>query len=329
MSDKINFAILGAGGIAEHMAKTVLEMDNVRPYAVAARDGARAAAFAKRFHFEKSYGSYREMVEDPKVQLVYVATPHSHHYVHAKLCLEHGKNVLCEKAFTSHADQAEKLVALAREKKLLLTEAIWTRYMPFSRTIRELVDGGAVGEPVSILANLGYNVRMNERITDPALAGGALLDLSVYTLNFAYMTFGTEVKRMRAECVKHPTGVDAQDNIFLEYKSGRAASLYATFMANVSREGLVFGDRGYLVVNNINNPDWAAVHDNERRVKEVHYCPPKISGYEYEVEASIRAIREGAVECPEMPHAETLRIMRIFDDIRAVWGIEYPRVMEE
>lgn len=323
---KINFAILGAGGIAHVMAKTVVKMDNVILSAVAARDASRADAFAREYGFAKSYGSYEEMLADPDVQLVYVATPHSHHYKHILMCLEHGKHVLCEKAFTINAAQAEKACAAAREKGLLLTEAIWTRYMPFSKTVARLVRDGEVGDAVGLTANLGYNVRMNERIHDLALAGGALLDLSVYTLNFASMVFGTDFEKVVGTCVKYPTGVDAHDNIAVTFASGKMASLYATFMTTTDRQGIIYGDKGYLVVDNINNPSTAQVYDPEWRPVRLHKAPEKISGYEYEVQACIDAIESGAVECPDMPHAETIRIMRVMDAIRADWGIEYPEI---
>ena len=127
---------------------------------------------------------------DPQVDLVYIATPHSHHYLHAKMCLEAGKNVLCEKAFTVNADQARKLFALAKEKNLLITEAIWTRYMPSRKMIDDIISSGVIGEVTAVTANLNYAISEVERIRKPELAGGALLDVGVYTINFASMVLG-------------------------------------------------------------------------------------------------------------------------------------------
>jgi Predicted dehydrogenases and related proteins len=321
--DTINFGILGAGWIADWMARTIVHMPEVAPYAVASRDAAKAGAFAKQHGFAKSYGSYREMAEDPDLHLVYVATPNSHHYEHAKLCLENGKHVLLEKAFTATAPQAEELIALAREKKLLLTEAIWTRYMPFSQTISRLVADGAVGGVTALYANLGYNVRKNERIHSPALAGGALLDLSVYTLNFAFMILGTDHDSVDATCRKYPSGVDSHNSITLGYPDGKLAVLYATTLSATDRRGVIYGDKGYLVVDNINNPDTAQLFSPKWELQETFACPPKITGYEYQVQSAVAAIRDGRLECPEMPHAETIRIMRLFDSIRAEWGIVF------
>lgn len=318
-------AILGAGNIARSMAAAVNGLDDsVTAYAVASRDLAKAEAFAKEWGFQKAYGSYEEMAEDPKVDLVYVATPHSHHFEHAKLCIERGKAVLCEKAFTMNAAQARELTALAEEKNVLLTEAIWTRYMPSRKMIDDLVAGGAVGNVTSLHANLGYVLGHVERMRRPELAGGALLDLGVYPINFASMVFGSRVKKVTAACTKLDTGVDAQDSITLEYEDGRMAYLYATMLAQSDREGVINGDRGYIEVQNINNCEEIRVFDLDRKMTARYEVPAQINGYEYELLACRDALAEGRIECPQMPHAETIRIMELMDEIRAGFGIVYP-----
>ena len=181
---KIKIAILGAGSIARQMAYTISNMDNVDAYAVAARDFERAEKFAKEYGFEKAYGSYEAMLKDENVDLVYIATPHSHHYEHSMLCLNHGKHVLCEKAFTANAKQAEEVLKLAESKKLLITEAIWTRYMPMAKTLNEVIQSGIIGEVTSLTANLGYVIKDIPRLIEPKLSGGALLDVGIYTINF-------------------------------------------------------------------------------------------------------------------------------------------------
>lgn len=318
-----NMAILGAGNIAGHMADTIAGMPNVNAYAVASRDADKAKAFASKYGFAKSFGSYEEMLQDPDVELVYVATPHSHHFEHASLCLEHGKHVLCEKAFTTTADQAEKLIALARRKKLLITEAIWTRYLPFQKTINSIACDGTLGNVHALTASLGYSVKHKERILSPALAGGALLDLTVYPINFAFMLFGHGYDRISSTCQKFPSGTDSQNSITLCYPNGRMAILFASALGVSDRRGIIYGDKGYLVVDNINNPQTAQVFDTEWNPVKSYAGPPQITGYEYEVDSAIRAIREGRIECPEMPHEETIRIMKLCDSLRAEWGIEF------
>lgn len=315
---------IGAGGIAREMAKTIIKMDCVKPKAVGARDDGRAQRFAAEFGFEKAYGSYDEMLRDPEVELVYVATPHSHHFDHAKRCLENGKHVLCEKAFTANVKQAEALIELARDKGLLLAEAIWTRYMPLSVTLSKLLAEGVIGTVSALTANLGYMISTVERIREPSLAGGALLDLGVYPLNFALMALGTDIERIVSAAIKTETGVDAQNSFTLCYRDGKMAILNSSTLTQTDRRGIIYGDKGSIIVDNINNPDQLRIIGNNDQEKAVYERPPHISGYEYEVEAAVRAIREGAVECAEMPHAEILRVMQIMDSLRAEWGVRYP-----
>ena len=320
----MKIGILGAGGIARVMAETVNGMEEAQCYAVAARDLGRAQKFAEEFGVEKAYGSYEEMLQDPQVELVYIATPHSHHYEHVKLCLEHGKHVLCEKAFTANAAQAEEILKMAEEKGFLLTEAIWTRYMPMRKTIDEVVASGIIGKVTSLSANLGYVIEQNERIHAPELAGGALLDLTVYPLNFASMVFGDDIVKVDASCVKIDTGVDGQDNVMLTYRDGKMATMYTTIHAQTDRRGMINGSLGYIEIENINNYESMKVYNLDRKVIASYEAPKQITGYEYEVRAAIRAIQEGKTECEEMPHVETIKMMKLMDRIRADFGIVYP-----
>ena len=180
----MNLGILGAGKIAQTMARTILMMNEagetrVKLYAVAARDLSRAEEFAQDFSVEKAYGSYEEMLSDKDLELVYIATPHSHHYQHMKLCADYGKHILCEKAFTVTAEQAEAVVAYGREKGVLITEAIWTRYQPMRRIIDEALASGVIGAPRMLSANLAYVTIQNPRIVLPELAGEMAQETSV------------------------------------------------------------------------------------------------------------------------------------------------------
>lgn len=326
----LNVAILGCGGIARTMAKTLRGMaerdGSVRLYAVAARDEARARAFAAEEGFERAYGSYDAMLQDDGVQLVYIATPHSHHAEHIELCLRYGRPVLCEKAFTGNAGQARKVLAMAEEKGVFCTEAIWTRYMPSRQLIDGLIAGGAIGEPIMLTANLGYSIAHVERMVRPELAGGALLDLGVYVLNFASMVFGTEVERMESSVVMHNTGVDRRETIILHYRDGKTAELAAAFYCATDRRCVVYGTKGCLTVDNVNNPQVIKLYSDPTSdtPTQVIPVPEQITGYEYQVYSCIRALEAGALECPEMPHAETIRIMEVMDQLRNDWGVVYP-----
>lgn len=326
-----NVAILGAGNIARQMAKTLRLMkargDKVELYAVGSRDKARAEAFAQAEGFAKAYGPYEELLRDDGVDLVYIATPHSHHGEQIEQCVTHGKAVLCEKAFTATAAQAERALALAKEKGVLVTEAIWTRYVPMRRMLDELLASGAIGTPRVLTANLGYTIYDKERIRRPELAGGALLDVGVYVLSFAAMVFGTQVERMESSVRLMDTGVDMQESITLHYPDGRMAELMATAACNTSRRCWIYGDQGCAEVDNVNNPRRITLYANANdpaSVTRVIDAPPQLTGYEYEVLACLRALETGALECPEMPHAETLRIMRWMDTLRHSWDMRYP-----
>lgn len=321
---KRNIGIIGAGNIAETMAKTLKGMKHVSCYAIAARDKERAEAFAAKFGFKKAYGSYEEMLMDEKVDLVYISTPHSHHFEHAKLCIDYGKPVLCEKAFCANAAQAKELLDYAESKNVFITEAIWTRFMPFARKIREVLDSGIIGEPKLLTANLSYAISEVARMQEPELAGGSLLDLGVYTLHFAAMMFGREVKAISSVCTYTETGMDEQDSITLIFQDGKIAVLNCSMLAVGDRKGIIQGSKGYMVIENINNFESLAVFDDKHKKIASYKRPKQISGYEYEVKASLEAIEKGWLEYPDIPHAETLRIMKQMDEIRASLGVRYP-----
>lgn len=355
---KMNLAILGAGRIATTMAATVSQMDEVNLYAIAARDGGRAKAFAEKYGAEKFYGSYEEMLRDDQVDLVYIATPHSLHCEHAKLCINYGKPVLCEKAFTQNAAEAREVLELAHQKKVFITEAMWTRYTPQSVMLRKLLfgeedfswdpsvsnaahgyeasasqknaekivagksrpGGGRIGKIVGLTANLGYSLLDKERLVRPELAGGALLDLGVYTLNFATWALGDDVQSLSTSMVLHETGVDKSEFINLVYPDGTIAGLFNTMEAVSDRRGIVFGTEGRLEVENTNNYEEIRIYNNQYELVETIPQPQQITGYEYEVLACKRALEAGALECEEMPHAHTLCVMELLDEIRGRWN---------
>ena len=324
MFGKYNIGIMGSGNIAGVMAETIKKMKNVKLYAVASRTRVKAEAFAGKYGCKKAYGTYEELVTDKKVDLVYIATPHSEHYENARLCILNGKPVLCEKAFTANAMQAEELIALAREKGVFITEAMWTRYMPMLTTIKEVLGSGMIGEPRTLTANLGYVIDAVPRMQDPALAGGALLDVGVYTLNFASMIFGDHIEGIESTCTYTATGVDEQNSITIKYTDGKVAVLNSSMVSLSDRKGIVYGTKGFAVIENINNFESITVYDNHYSQIVSYKRPKQISGYEYEVEACLKALDAKELECLQMPHSETIRIMKIMDSLRKQWGIVYP-----
>ncbi len=319
-----NVGIIGAGHIALKMASTLAALPRTHRYAIASREMRKAMTFAKEQGFERAYGSYEELMDDPKVDLIYIATPHAFHFEQAKACILKGKPVLCEKAFTANAAQAEELLKLAEEKQVFIAEAIWTRYLPMSRTIAELVRKGAVGTPYLLSANLGYAITNRERLVRPELAGGALLDVGVYTLNFAAMVFGTEILSTTSTCVKMDNGLDAQDSITLVYPGERMAVLNSSMLARSDRQGIISGDGGHMIIDNINNPQSIKVLDGNYQTVAEYHAPSQVTGFEYEVNACIEALDKGLLQTLDMPHDETLRIMRQMDALRKEWGVCFP-----
>lgn len=320
----MKIGILGAGTIAKVMAKTLKEMSKVECYAVSSRELKKAELFAKQYEIRKFYGSYEDMLKDENIDLVYIATPHSHHYAHIKMCLENGKNVICEKPFTTNSREAKEVLELAKSKRLFITEAMWTRYMPMRNIISNVISSGIIGKVTSLTANLGYPIDNIPRLKEPELSGGALLDLGVYTINFALMVFGDNIENISSTAVLTDKGVDSQNSITITYKDGRMAILHSNMMALTDRSGIINGDKGFMIIENINNPEKIKVFSLDRREILTYERPRQISGYEYEILSSISALKNEKLECIEMPHSETIKVMEIMDYLRSDWGVIYP-----
>lgn len=317
--------IIGSGWIAEKMATTLKNNpQDCQCYAVASRSEEKAKAFAEEWDIPVAYGSYEELVADKDVDLVYIATPHSHHYAHTRLALEHGKPCLVEKAFTANAREAEELLKLAHDKGVFITEAIWTRYMPLSHKVTEIMQSGVIGEPRLLTATLCYMMEHKERIVRPELCGGALLDLGVYCLNFARMYFGTDITKTVTNCQLGPTGMDMQECISLCFADGKMANLQSGALCLNDRQGIINGTEGYIRVDNVNCPELIEVYRNYELVASYPKPADMITGYEYQVFECKRCIEQGLLESPMMPHAETLSIMHQMDTLRQEWGVKYP-----
>ena len=316
--------IIGAGWIADKMAEALAPLNDYCVHAIASRSLEKAEAFAKQWNIPKAYGSYEEMVADKEIDLVYIATPHSHHFPHTMLALEHGKPVLVEKAFTANAEEAEILLQTAKEKGIFITEAIWTRYMPLSHKVKELMESGVIGEPRLLTATLCYMMEFKERILRPDLCGGALLDLGVYCLNFARMYFGTDIVKTVSNVQLGETGMDMQECISLSFADGKMANLQAGALCLNDRQGIINGTEGYIRVDNINCPHVVEVYRDYELVARYEKPEDMVNGYEYQVYECRRCIEAGLNESPMMPHEETLSIMRQMDALRKEWGVKYP-----
>ena len=321
----MKIGILGAGKISRSVVPAMIALEEIECWAVASRSLEKAREFAEQYGFRKAYGSYEEMLRDPEVELVYVATPHSHHFEHMMLCLEHGKGVLCEKAFTMNADQARKIKEYAAERGLFAAEAIWPRYMPSRKIIDDVIASGVIGKVNTLTANLSYVIHEVPRIYRPDLAGGALLDIGVYGINFALMHFGTDIERVESSVQMTSTGVDAMETITIFYKDGRMAVLTHSIYARSDRKGIIHGDKGYMVVENINNPQSVSVFDLEDKLIAYYDVPRQINGYEYQFAECAKALAEGRTESWSMPLADSVYMMEFMDNLRKQWGMVYPQ----
>jgi predicted dehydrogenase len=315
--------IIGAGWIAEKAAITLNGLEHCEAYAIASRSKEKADAFAEKWKMRKAYGSYSELIADPDVDLVYVATPHSHHYDVTREALLAGKPCLVEKAFMANHRQAKDIVELAREQKVFLAEAIWTRYQPVVAMMRQLI-ASRIGTPRLVTATLGYSMGDKPRIMRADLCGGALLDLGVYALNFVRMFFDADIVSLTSQCVKSQTGMDLTNAMTLVLSDGVLCNLQSSAACVGDNIGVIAGTEGNLIIDNINNPQKITVNGPDRTYIETIHVPQQITGYEYQFIACRQALIDGLLEPCEMPLEETLYIMALMDGLRKEWGVKYP-----
>lgn len=200
--------------------------------------------------------------------------------------------------------------------------------MPSRKMINDLLAEKVIGEVSKLTANLNYPLCDKERIVKPELAGGALLDVGIYPLNFAYMHFGDNVSKIQSAAQLTDAGVDSENGILLLYQDGKMAVLNSGIHGKSDSQGVFYGSNGCMIVENINNPEKIKIYDKNRNLLREIKIPEQISGYEYEITETITCIQEGRLECPSMPHAETLKMMQLMDALRAEWGVRYPESIE-
>lgn len=322
--ENLRVGIIGAGWIAEKAAITLKNLEGASCYAIASRSLEKAQAFAEKWQVSCAYGSYSELIADENVDLVYVATPHSHHYDVTKEALENGKPCLVEKAFMANHRQAADIVRISRERKVFLAEAIWTRYQPAVQLVRQLISNGQIGTPRLITATLGYSMGNKPRIMRPDLCGGALLDLGVYAINFVRMFCDSPIEKMESQCVKSDTGMDLTNAISFTFANGMLANVQSSACCVGDNIGVIAGTEGNIIIDNINNPQRIRINKRDRVfVKDIN-VPKQITGYEYQFIACKQALEEGLIEPPQMPLEETLYIMKMMDELRMKWGVHYP-----
>jgi predicted dehydrogenase len=313
----IRWGIIGTGGIAQTFAADLEHTDSGTVAAVGSRRQETADAFGERFGVPRRYASYEALVEDPEVDVVYVATPHPMHYEDAKLALGTDKPVLVEKPFTMNAREAEELVLEAYQRQLFLMEAMWARFLPHIRELRRLLADGVLGDIVTIHADHAqwFAEDPAHRLFAPELGGGALLDLGIYPVSFASMVLGPP-DRVLALADPAFTGVDAQTSILLGYENGAHAVLNCTLRARGTTRAAIVGTEGRIEIEgSFYQPTSMSLipRDGERRRL---FDPPAQGGLRHEADEVARCLASGLIESPEMPVDETVAIMRTMDEVR-------------
>ena len=320
----LRVGIIATGWIAEKAAYTIQRLEGVTCEAVASRTLSKAEAFARKWGIPHAYGSYSELLDAEDIDLVYVGTPHSHHFDVTMEAIQKGQPCLVEKAFMANYEQSIAIVKAAREKKVFLAEAIWTRYQPVVKTIREIIKSGRLGELRLLTGSIGYSMGDKPRIMRADLCGGALLDLGVYGINFVRMFCDAKIEQMESQCMKSDTGMDLTNTISWRMEGGIMANIQSSACCVNDNQGTICGTEGYLIVDNINNPQSVKIYKRDRIFVEEIKVPQQITGYEYQFLACKDAINNGLTETPYMPLDETLYIMKLMDDLRFKWGVHYP-----
>ncbi|CAM5788424.1 Gfo/Idh/MocA family protein [Cellulomonas persica] len=320
----VRWGILGAGRIAGTFADAVGSQTRAHVVAVGSRHRDRAERFATAHGIPTTHLGYEALVEDPQVDVVYVATPHSEHLEHALLAIRAGKHVLVEKAFTRNAAEAEQVFAAAREAGVFVMEAMWTRFLPHVAALHQVIDAGEIGEIVNVSADHGQLMAFGptSRLYDPALAGGALLDLGVYPVSFAHDFLGAP-DAVAATGTLTETGVDGQVSIVLSYGERTQATLSTTLWARTPTVALVSGTEGYIqVAGSFYGPSSFQVTRNDGR--RWTFEQPGTKGLQYEAAEVARRVADGEVESPRMSWQGTLEVLRTLDEVRRQVGVVYP-----
>jgi len=321
----IRWGILGPGNIAHRFARGLNVLPDAELTAVGSRSVEKAAEFAKEFDIPHKHNSYIDLANDPDVDVIYVATPHPFHREHSILCLKAGKAVLCEKPLAINTREVEEIINCARESKKFLMEAMWTRFLPVMARVREWLVEGAIGEVRMLTADFGFRSGWDPdgRLLNPNMAGGALLDVGVYTVAMASMVFGEQPSRIVSLAHIGETGVDEQAAMLLGYDAGQLAILSCAVRTNTPQEARIMGTEGTIYIPDFWHATSATLYVSGKDAEQIE-MPFDGNGYNYEAAEVMRCLRAEKLESDIMPLDESLAIMETMDKIRAQWGLRYP-----
>jgi predicted dehydrogenase len=321
----VRWGILGTGKISRAFATALKDTPGAVLAGVASRTGENAEAFGREFGAAASYGSYQQLADAGDIDIIYIGTPHPMHAENALMALRAGKGVLCEKAFTMNRREAEEVVALARANKLFLMEAMWTRFMPALAEVRRIIASGEIGPVHQVSADFGFTATQGpeHRIFNPALGGGALLDLGIYPLSIAAALLGP-VESVKAQAIIGVTGVDVDTGFTLRHAGGGMSACSCSLRARTPCELTVSGEIGHVRMNTQFHRARSisvVLADGTSRTVDTPFIG---NGYAYEAIEAQRCFLAGLIESPGMTHDETLALMGVMDTIREQIGVTYP-----
>lgn len=322
--NKINWAIIAPGKIAHKFATALKGVSGAHLYSVASRDKGRAMLFAENHGFETSADDYDALIADPKVDAIYIASPHTLHAEQSIACLNAGKSVLCEKPMSINANQAEHVFDAARKNNTFYMEAVWTRFIPMLSHVRQLIDDGVIGDVKTAQASFGIDVPFNSshRLFDPELGGGALLDVGIYTITFAQWLMRTSPNQIAAVSQLGSTGVDVQTGLILKYPGGQVATLNASISSLSNHEAWIFGSKGSIKMTSFWQCEEITLNINN--TKKIIAMPHRVNGYEGEIEEVNQCIQANKIESDTFPWSESMAVMKIMDEARRQIGLRYP-----
>jgi predicted dehydrogenase len=321
---RLRWGILGTGFIADLQVRDLVD-NGFAVQAVGSRSLETSQAFASRFGIPTAHGSYEDLAADPDVDVVYVATPHVFHHENALLALNAGKHVLVEKAFTINARQAQEIADLAAGKGLVALEAMWTRFLPHMARLREIVAGGVLGEVRKVVASHNQDLPKDpaHRLNDPALGGGALLDLGVYPVSFSFDVFGAP-HRILASAAMTATGVDRQTAAIFEYADGQQALVDCALDTAGNNRAAIIGTGGWVEIESVwYTPTPFTRYDVSGNILEQFNEPVQGRGMQYQAAELERLVREGLTAGTMLPPGESVAIMAALDEVRRQIGLTY------
>jgi predicted dehydrogenase len=328
MNKKIRWGILGAGKIANKFAADLKLVSDAELVAIGSRDASKASAFAAQHSIPTIFNTYESLASSPMVDVIYVATPHGFHYDHVKLCLQHKKAVLCEKAFALNSAQLREMVALARKQKVFLMEAFWTKFIPQYKAMQKIIQSGDIGEIKFIQADFGFRAPepLAQRLYDPALGGGSLLDIGIYPVFLAQSILGKPVE-VNAMMTPYASGVDEQCAMILKFENNALAVLSSTFAADTPVEATIIGTEGRIHMRNRFH-NTAGTMELVKGREEKDRQPVEVEresgfGYQYEARHVGECLRNGLIESPVMSLEDSLLLMETIDRIKKTCGIKY------